>query len=83
MSRRNRPFALPRLVRFLDLHALLGVAVGICVAAALLVNDTAGIGTLFARSGSILVAGVLYFGGFAVTFGMGAIGTAVLLLPED
>ena len=83
VNRRNKPRLLPRLVRFLGFHALLGVAVGLCVAAALLFNNTAGIGDLFARSDSVIVAGVLYFSGFAVTFGMAAVGTAVLLLSEN
>jgi hypothetical protein len=74
--------AVPALLRFLALHGAVGVATGIAVGAALLATDAAGIGTLVAQSGMPFVVGLLYFSGFAATFGGAMMGTAVMLLSE-
>lgn len=74
---------LPKLIRFLGMHAAFGAALGICVAFLLIWLDVAGIGTLFAGERAPLVAGLLYFGSFAFTFASAAMGSAVMLLPKD
>lgn len=74
---------IPELIRFLALHALLGVLLGCGLAAGLLITDAAGIGTLLLESDAWLAAGFIYFGSFAVTFGSAVMGTAVMLLPRE
>jgi hypothetical protein len=74
---------LPKLVRFLAGHALLGGVVGGFVAGALLWLDVGGLGTLFSGERSLIALIVLYFGSFVLTFASAAMGTAVMLLPKD
>lgn len=74
---------LPKLVRFLAGHALLGAGVGLLVAVALLWLDVGGLGTLFAGERSMIALIILYFGSFILTFASAAMGTAVMLLPKD
>lgn len=82
MRLRHRIESLPELLRFLGLNAALGVLVGCAVAAALLVTNVAGIGTLLLDSDTPVLAGFLFFSGFAVTFGSVVAGGAVILLSE-
>lgn len=74
---------LPKLVRFLVGHALLGGVVGLGIALAFLWLDVDGLGTLFAGERSWAALVVLYFGSFVLTFASAAMGTAVMLLPKD
>lgn len=73
----------PDLIRFLALHALSGALVGCLAAGGLLASDAGGLATLFAESGSAIPAGALLFGGFALTFGSLAMGSAIMLLPRQ
>ena len=74
---------LPKLVRFLALHAVFGVIVGCGLGALLLTVDVAGLGSLMVDSDMWLIAGLLYFSGLAVTFGGAMMSTAVLLQSEN
>ena len=80
---RNAVQQLPKLIRFLGMHAAFGAALGIGIAGALLWLDVAGLGRLFAAEQSGFAAGLLYFGSFAFTFASAAMGTAVMLLPTS
>jgi hypothetical protein len=73
----------PRLLRYLALHAIFGAGIGICAAASLLYLDVAGLGTLFAASDMKIEAGVLLFAFFALTFASLSMGSAIMLLPRD
>ena len=78
------PFArMPRLLRYLALHALIGAAIGVSAAGGLLYLDVAGLGTLFAASDMKIEAGILLFAFFALTFGSLSMGSAIMLLPRD
>lgn len=74
---------LPELVRFLIRHALIGIASGWALLFALLWSDAAGLGTLLFASEHWLLTLLLAMGGFAVTFGSLAMGTAIFLLPRE
>lgn len=74
---------LPHLLRFLAINASFGIVIGGVAATALLWWDIGGLGTLFANSRHPFIAGLLLYGGFAVTFGSAAMGTAVLFLSEE
>lgn len=71
------------LVRFLARQALVGVAVGWVVLGAILWLDVARIGELWLASEHRWPTLILAMGGFAVTFGSLAMGTAIFLLPRE
>jgi hypothetical protein len=72
-----------RLVRFLAVHATIGVLAGSAAATALLLADVGGLGSLVHDTASPGPALALLYGGFALTFGSLAMGSAVMLLPRD
>lgn len=73
----------PPLIRYLLRNGAVGAAAGAAVAGGMIATDTAGIGTLFASTGTPFVAGALFFGMFALTFASLAMGTAVMTLRKD
>ncbi len=73
---------LPRLVRFLILHALIGFALAGAFVAALIVFDVGGLGALLTGSPSGALAIVLLTFGTGVTFSSVQMGFAVMLLAE-
>ncbi len=73
----------PPLIRFLLQNALLGIAVGWMLLAALILGDAFGLGALLRASSSPLVALALLALGFAVTFGGAAMATAVFLIRRE
>ncbi len=73
----------PKLLRFLAYHGTGGAFLGLFAALAMMTLDVARIGTLFAENGYPVVAVVLFFASFAVTFSSLAMGVAVMLLPKD
>ena len=77
------PKRIPRLLRYLALHAAVGAIIGVSAAAALLYLDVAGLGTLFAASDMKIEAGILLFAFFALTFASLSMGSAIMLLPRD
>lgn len=79
----HRPRAVPRVVKLLAINGVIGASVGCSAAAGLLMTDAGGLATLFAQTGSYIVAGALLFGGFAVTFASLAMASAIMLLPRD
>jgi len=81
--RQQRLARIPKLIKFLGMHAIFGAILGVAVAVGLLWLDVAGIGTLFLGERAPIIAGLLYFGSFAFTFASFAMGTAVMLLPKD
>ncbi len=74
---------LPRLVRYLALHAVVGALIGIGLAAALLIADVAGIGKTFARADAKFIAGFVFFGSFALTVSACVTGTSVMFISWD
>lgn len=78
-----RSWPMPRLIRFVLLHAAIGWLVAAIFVAALLHSDPGGIGTLLTRSqegwGPLLL--LWFFTG--LTFGSAQLGAAVMLLGDD
>ncbi len=75
--------SLPQLVRFLLLHAAIGIGAGWFLLALLLWTNVNGIGTLIWRSESPLLALAMLAAGFAITFGGVAAAGAVMLERFD
>ncbi|NNJ75193.1 MAG: hypothetical protein HKP56_08535 [Anderseniella sp.] len=57
----------------------MGAGIGLLLATVLFVADVAGLGTLIIGSDVWLIASLLYFFSFAVTFATGMIATSMLL----
>lgn len=74
---------IPPLFRFLALNCVAGIAASWLFLAGLLWLDTGGLRTLLTGSPDGAIAIALLAGGFAVTFGSAAMGTAVWLMPYD
>ncbi len=72
--------SLPQLVRFLLLHAAIGIGAGWFLLALLLWTDVNGVGTLIWRSDSSLLAVAMLAAGFAITFGGAAAAGAVMMM---
>jgi len=71
---------LPKLVRFLIVHALIGMALGIAVTALIIWKNIFGLGGLFGKS----TLGMFVFGfQMAMTLGAVQIGVAVLSMGRD
>lgn len=81
MNRQGRN-QIPRVVRLLAINGAAGALIGCAAAAGLLLTDTGGLATLFAQTGSYAPAAALLFGGFGLTFGSLAMGSAVMLIPR-
>lgn len=75
----QRYLSAPRLLRLLFEQALMGAGIGLLLATVLVVSDVAGLGTLILGSDVWLIASLLYFSTFAVTFATGMIATSMLL----
>ncbi len=71
-----------RLLRFLAVNALIGIAVGWLLLAALILLDVARLGQLLWASEDRITTIILAAAGFGVTFGSLAMGTAIFLLPK-
>lgn len=71
------------LLVFLARHCLIGVAAGWLLLAALLYLDVAGLGQLMRAEEHWLLTLILAAGGFGITFGSLAMGTAIFLLPKE
>jgi hypothetical protein len=71
---------LPQLVRFLALHAAIGIGAGWFLLALLLWTDVNGVGSLIWASDSSALAIAMLAAGFAITFGGAAAGAAVMML---
>ena len=71
---------LPKLVRFLIVHALIGMALGVGVTAFIIWKNIFGLGDLFGQSR----LGMIVFGvQMALTLGAVQIGVAVLSMDKD
>lgn len=77
------PQADRRLLAYLGKHGLMGIVAGWLLLAALIRANVARLGDLLFGAGIEVTALVLLAGGFAVTFGSLAMGTAIFLLPRD
>ncbi len=71
---------LPQLVRFLLLHAAIGIGAGWLLLALLLFTDVSGIGHLIWTSESPALAIAMLAAGFAITFGGAAAAAAVMMM---
>ena len=71
---------LPQLVRFLLLHAAIGIGAGWLVLALLLLTDVNGVGSLIWASESAALAVGMLAAGFAITFGGAAAAAAVMMM---
>jgi hypothetical protein len=71
---------LPQLVRFLLLHASIGIGAGWFLLALLLWTNVNGIGTLIWASDSPALAVAMLAAGFAITFGGTAAAAAVMMM---
>lgn len=64
---------------FIALAALAGMTLGVITVVVLLQFDINGLGTMVARSSDRLIVTALLAGGFASTFGMIAMGIAIMI----
>lgn len=71
------------LLEFLALHTGLGAALGVAVAAAIVLSDFARVGTLLRDSSEPYIPMILFFASFALTFASLKVGIAVMSLPLD
>ena len=71
---------LPQLVRFLLLHAAIGIGAGWFLLTLLLWTDVNGVGTLIWASDSSALAITMLAAGFAITFGGAAAAAAVMMM---
>jgi hypothetical protein len=74
---------IPKLLRFLAAHALIGAAAGTVAGVALIATNTAGLYDLMAASNTMAIASFMLVSSFALTFAGASVGTAVMLLPRD
>ena len=74
---------LPELVRFLILHAAIGVGAGWFLLALLLGTDTNGIGALIWKSETPALAIAMLGTAFSTTFGGAAAAAAVMMISPD
>ena len=79
---RRRWMRLPKLVRFLLVHAANGMVLGCLFVFGLIWFDVGGLARLLAKDASGLATFVLFFQ-TALTFGAVAMGVAVMNLGED
>ena len=70
----------PQLVRFLLLHAAIGIGAGWLLLALLLWTDVSGVGALIWASDSRVLAVAMLAAGFAITFGGAAAAAAVMMM---
>lgn len=70
-------------LRLVLTHGLFGAALGLCFTVALVVLDVHGLASLLTSSDSGLVGFALLAGGFMVTCGSLAAGTALMTIPRD
>ena len=71
---------LPQLVRFLLLHAAIGIGAGWLLLALLLWTNVNGVGALIWTSDSPVLAVGMLAAGFAITFGGAAAAAAVMMI---
>ncbi|HHZ10071.1 MAG TPA: hypothetical protein GX405_14975 [Rhizobiales bacterium] len=83
VSKGPRKPRLPKLIRFVLVNSLIGVAIGWLVAAGLIWFNVGGFGELVMRSSQRGVALFILAMSFGVTFGFAFLATAVILLPRD
>lgn len=74
---------MPRLVRFLAVHLIFGLALGVAFGALILISNISGIKTLIAESSNPYLAFALLLGMNALTFGSLSMGIGVMTLPLD
>jgi hypothetical protein len=75
--------AVPKLIRFVVVNSLIGIAIGFAVAFGLVWFNINGLGDMFARSDSKAIVALILGASFGSTFGFAYVTTAVLLLPTD
>lgn len=79
----NQRRAEMRVVKLIILNWLLGAAIGAGFAFLVIWFDLGGAGRLILKADPIWPPLALLFGGFAITFGALAAGTAIMLVPRD
>ncbi len=79
---RRHWMALPKLIRFMLVHAANGMVIGCSALLAVLWFDVFGMGTLLEKDRSGLATAVLFFQ-TALTFGAVSMGVAVMNLKDD
>lgn len=89
MSRRYFPRTIPgdvnppSLIEFLALHCAQGVAIGIVLAASVVLADLGGMKRLLVDSAEPFVPMFLLFAACALTFGAAKMGIAIMSLPLE
>jgi hypothetical protein len=74
---------MPKLLKFLAINTVMGVALGLIFLGMLLVTNTANLRTLIWTSSNPAIALLLLGMGLCVTFGSAFVGSAVMLMPYD
>lgn len=81
---KQTPFpALPRLIRFLGLHLLIGAAIGTVFVSVCLLANAAGLNDLIASSGDPFLPLALLYVFNILTFASLSMGAAIMRLPWD
>ena len=74
---------LPKLLRYLGLHMMAGIAIGVIVASAMILGNLAGLKDLLVEAQEPFVAMFLLYAFNALTFGSVSMGVAVMTIPYD
>lgn len=74
---------MPKLLSFLAIHCLIGIAVAGLLVLGLIWTDAAGLGTLILKSQEPWIALITLGVGFSITFGSVSMATAIMSLPFD
>lgn len=82
MPARKQHLLSNHLFRLLAINLAIGGSVAAMLVAGLLFTDAQGIGTLILNTQSPVIAVILLFGGFFITFASVAMGCAIMLLPH-
>lgn len=72
-----------QMLRFMALNAAVGVLIGICVGAALILFDIGGLGARIGRAANPVVPVLLVVVPIASLFGAAAAASAILLMPYE
>jgi hypothetical protein len=73
----------PKLLRYLGLHMMAGIAIGVIVASAMILGNLAGLKDLLVEAQEPFVAMFLLYAFNALTFGSVSMGVAVMTIPYD
>ena len=83
INRQHKREPVPMLLFFLAVHCGMGVAMGVAVAALIVLFNVAGLKDLLVNSSEPVIPTFMLFALFALTFGSLKMGIAIMMLPYD